>query len=105
MSDSIPHDDGKSLDDEWDEELREREDKRRKLRKLTTKLAAAVVALCGDDRQDPRGCHSINASSTTTKTTRSPKRSTMLIRDDNGNLIRMSPKCCPPTASRLCLAA
>ena len=85
--------DSESSEDEWDEELREREEKRRKLHNTTSKLAVAVATLCGATGESPDGRTKKSVSETSAS--RSPKRTTMLIRDSAGQLVPMTPRLSP----------
>ena len=88
-------DDSDDSDEEWDEEIRQREEKRRKHNEAQATLAVAIMAACTvtPECSDRPPANSPAEKSTTSRSTTHTKN--IFVRDDSGNLVRMTPKLSP----------
>ena len=81
--------------DDSDASAKERQEKRRRLEDFLSYLAAATAVLaCADDDPDPPSTNSQTCSNARSRPSRS-KKATMFVRDENGNVVQMTPTLSP----------
>lgn len=79
--------------DNWDDEIKERNDKRQRIGQIQSSLAALVAVATRKDDKDSNKLSSSNSTSTRSKKYRSRQNDgigCMKVKDQNGNMVKMS---------------